>query len=79
MASDLSLIVSLTKRCSTGVETPAPTEENVSSGVNQVLYIIPGLVAGVVVVIIVIVVIYHWRVLAGVLRRRRSQSDDEWV
>ena len=43
---------------------------------KNILYIITALVAGVVVLIIVIVVIYHWKVLAGVLRRRRSDSEE---
>ena len=75
--SALDVTVSFTKRCSSGVDTPTSSEEDVPSGVKQILYIVTGLVAGVVVVIIVIVVIYHWRVLAGMLRRHRTESDDE--
>lgn len=76
-SSALNVTVSFTKRCSDVVDTPTSGQEDVPSGVRQILYIVTGLVAGVVVVIIVIVVIYHWRVLAGILRRRRTESDDE--
>ena len=66
-----------TKVCTDGGNTPATTEGGVSADVKQILYVVSGLVAGMVVLIIVIVIIYHWRVLAKILRRRSSQSDEE--
>lgn len=78
--SSQTITISFRKGCTDGGNTPPPTEGGVATNVKQILYVVTGLVAGIVVLIIVIVVIYHWRVLAGILRRRSSsQSDEEWV
>ena len=67
--------VTFFKTCAdVGTTDTAPSGPDES--LKNILYIITGLVAGVVVLIIVIVVVYHWKVLAGVLRRRRSDSEE---
>lgn len=78
-ASTQATTISFRKVCIAGGNTPPPAERGVSANVKQILYVVTGLVAGIVVLIIVIVVIYHWKVLAGILRRRSSHSDEEWV
>ena len=68
--------INFRKDCRTADPTQPQDNSGPDENVRNILYIITGLVAGVVVLIIIVVVLYHWKVLAGVLRRRRSDSDE---
>ena len=72
-SGSINYTINFQKVCSgQTTDTASSSDQNV----RNILFVVTGLVAGVVVIIIVIVVLYHWRVLRDVLRGRRTDSEE---